>query len=210
MHLSSPLFSLYRLRALGIDTEAATEPLDLFTALASRRAVLTRNKRLHLQIESQRERQLHAAAPRAPGEDSAAVDQAAFDRAMDAKGLCILRNDGAPQRSVASLLIQDDQPQEQLSLVMREFQLQPQPDKFLSRCAKCNGRIERHSRSHPLAIQDIVPARVLAAQVDEFWICVRCSKVFWVGPKSRRAVEYMHNIEPIRRMLEHTQERFQP
>ena len=120
------------MRALGIDTEAAADPLDLFTALASRRAVLTRNKRLHMQIESQRERELRVGSPLMLG-DSSAADRAAFDRAMDAKGLRILRSDGVVNRcersGVVSLLIEVDQPQEQLSLVMQEFQLHPQPDR---------------------------------------------------------------------------------
>ena len=38
-----------------------------------------------------------------------------------------------------------------------------------------------------------VPASV-RARVNEFWACDTCDKVFWVGPKSKRAVELMREL----------------
>lgn len=76
----------------------------------------------------------------------------------------------------------------QLSRVRARFNLAFSPSALLSRCAACNGAVGTRRTAEQLADDPTVPGHVLRS-VSEFWACDDCGKVYWVGPKSRRAVE---------------------
>ena len=79
-------------------------------------------------------------------------------------------------------------PRDQLGRVRQRFGLAFQPERLLSRCAACNGVVEVRRSAEEVQLDASVPDHVKRS-VTEFWACSTCGKTFWVGPKSRRAVE---------------------
>jgi uncharacterized protein with PIN domain/prolyl-tRNA editing enzyme YbaK/EbsC (Cys-tRNA(Pro) deacylase) len=82
----------------------------------------------------------------------------------------------------------DGDPRDQLGRVRQRFGLAFQPERLLSRCAACNGVVEVRRSAEEVQLDASVPDHVKRS-VTEFWACSTCGKTFWVGPKSRRAVE---------------------
>ena len=80
----------------------------------------------------------------------------------------------------------------QLERVRRQYALAFDPAALLSRCASCNGRVGTKVSAEALleggAFFAQVPAHVRESET-EIWACDDCGKAYWVGPKSRRAVE---------------------
>ena len=72
-----------------------------------------------------------------------------------------------------------------------------------ARCAKCNGEVERKCTPEEVAANKTIPEKVKLTTSD-FWACGRCSKVYWIGPKSHKATDFIeHTIEPVMTMANH-------
>ena len=89
--------------------------------------------------------------------------------------------------AVAAFLVEDDDPKRQLARVSAHFGLRYRRGKLLTRCAGCNGAVERRCTPEEVAANGAIPAKVKAS-TNEFWACGRCEKVYWVGPKSHLAM----------------------
>lgn len=81
-----------------------------------------------------------------------------------------LKEDGA-----AWLLVASDRPEEQLAQVVRERVLSPDPDRFLSRCLRCN---EPTGPASPEEVRGEVPSYVLRTQ-ERFSRCPACARIYW-------------------------------
>jgi uncharacterized protein with PIN domain len=95
----------------------------------------------------------------------------------------------------AAFLVPSEDPRAQLAAVRAHFGLAFEPGRLLSRCAACNGVVGTRRAAADVAADATLPGCVrAAADTTEVWACNSCGKSFWVGPKSRRAVEFMASL----------------
>jgi uncharacterized protein with PIN domain/prolyl-tRNA editing enzyme YbaK/EbsC (Cys-tRNA(Pro) deacylase) len=95
----------------------------------------------------------------------------------------------------AAFLVPSDDPRQQLAAVRAHFGLAFEPGRLLSRCAACNGVVGTRRAAADVAADAALPGCVRdSADATEVWACNACGKSFWVGPKSRRAVEFMASL----------------
>ncbi|KAI3425010.1 hypothetical protein D9Q98_008392 [Chlorella vulgaris] len=97
----------------------------------------------------------------------------------------------AASYSEQAYLVTADTKRQQLEQVLSAFNLQLDQRSLLSRCARCNGEFQAQPR--PAALLPLghdVPAGI-QAQHEEFWVCSRCSGVFWQGNQYSRAIGQM-------------------
>ena len=93
-------------------------------------------------------------------------------------------------RDVGVFVVEPDDPREQLRLVAARFGLAFQRGRLLTRCAKCNGEVQRKLTPEEVAAHPRIPAKVKRA-AEDFWACGRCAKVYWIGPKSHKAMDFI-------------------
>lgn len=83
------------------------------------------------------------------------------------------------------VVIETDDPDEQMKFVIRLLGLAADHDNWMSRCLECNTLLSPVKKED---IADRVPPYVYKTQ-DEFRLCPRCDKIFWKGTHHRRLVE---------------------
>ena len=93
-------------------------------------------------------------------------------------------------RDVGVFVVEPDDPKDQLRFVAKRFGLTFQRGRLLTRCAKCNGEVERKLSAEEVAAHPRIPAKVKRA-AEDFWSCGRCAKVYWIGPKSHKAMDFI-------------------
>jgi uncharacterized protein with PIN domain len=92
---------------------------------------------------------------------------------------------------VGVFVVEPDDPREQLRFVAARFGLTFQRGRLLTRCAKCNGEVERKLTPGEVAAHPRIPAKVKDSAAEDFWACGRCAKVYWIGPKSHKAMDFI-------------------
>jgi uncharacterized protein with PIN domain len=75
------------------------------------------------------------------------------------------------------LLVQDNDPKIQLKQVLDLLGLEPDPEKFFTRCTLCNGVLEGVD---PMDVSGRVPEYVWTAH-DKFSECRNCGRIYWPG-----------------------------
>jgi uncharacterized protein with PIN domain len=93
-------------------------------------------------------------------------------------------------RDVGVFVVEPDDPKDQLRFVAKRFGLTFQRGRLLTRCAKCNGEVERKLSAEEVAAHPRIPAKVKRL-AEDFWSCGRCAKVYWIGPKSHKAMDFI-------------------
>jgi len=73
------------------------------------------------------------------------------------------------------LLIKSDQPDEQLVEMAKQYGIEVRPDRFLTRCLRCNEPTDRVPRE---AVKGSVPSYVFLTQ-EMFSGCPACGRVYW-------------------------------
>ena len=82
-----------------------------------------------------------------------------------------------------ALLVDEDDPEDQLRHVVSALGLSPDPAAMFSRCAHCNGAVD------PVGAEEVagrVPAYV-RRHCDRFARCPECGRVYWNGTHQRLA-----------------------
>jgi len=59
-----------------------------------------------------------------------------------------------------------------------------------ARCVNCNGRLESVEKSR---LENKVPTGVYQRQ-DQFWICVDCQKIYWIGTHFKKLQEFVSRL----------------
>jgi uncharacterized protein with PIN domain len=116
--------------------------------------------------------------------DPALDDPELVERAV-AEGRTILTRDRRlTRRRLARnhLLIRSDDVAEQLRQVLDELGLQPDPERLLGRCLRCNTPL---APIDPELARARVPPWVARTQ-DQFRLCPDCGRVYWRGTHVRR------------------------
>jgi hypothetical protein len=93
------------------------------------------------------------------------------------------------------VVIRADQIREQLPEILETLALSPDPQRFFTRCLKCNERLEDVRKEDA---QGRVPAYV-AETHEAFRICPRCGRIFWPGTHRARMEEVLRKRSPTRR-----------
>ena len=105
------------------------------------------------------------------------------------KRILLTRDRGLLKRAIVThgIYLHSDQPDEQVREVLRRLDLTASIRPF-SRCTRCNGTLNRVRKSE---VADRVPERT-RRQVDEYFRCSECGKVYWRGshwPRLQRLVQ---------------------
>ena len=132
--------------------------------------------------------------PAEPGV-SGRVQHATLLRLAERERRVILTRDAglmARERRAGAYLVAEDDPKKQFATVAARFGLRVRKGRLLTRCARCNGRVEARMSTEEVATRDDIPERVKRA-TSEFWRCDRCGKAYWVGPKSEKALEFIES-----------------
>ncbi|KAI7838473.1 hypothetical protein COHA_007736 [Chlorella ohadii] len=100
----------------------------------------------------------------------------------------------AANYSDQAYLVQRDTKREQLEEVIDAFKLSVQEEDVLTRCARCNGDFIPEPLPPGLLPEghDVPPG--ILATVDEYWVCSRCSGVYWQGSQYGRAKKEMNDL----------------
>lgn len=88
------------------------------------------------------------------------------------------------------ILIKSDDYNEQLKQIIKDLNLQPNPNLFFSRCILCNTEIESISKD---LVQKKVPLYIYETQ-KSFLHCPKCDKVYWAGTHVEMAKERLKEI----------------
>jgi hypothetical protein len=113
-------------------------------------------------------------------------DDAELARVAVRDGRVLLTRDRelAGRRIVRNALLVDvDDPEEQLRFVVRSLELAPDLSRMFSRCAHCNAAVEPVG---PDEVEGRVPAYV-RRHCDRFARCPECGRVYWNGTHQRLA-----------------------
>ena len=123
------------------------------------------------------------------------VQHAAIIDAADALGRVVLTRDRklaarftADARGLSCFLVEANDTQSQFEDVCARFDVRFRPQRFMSRCAVCNGLGFDVVAKSDVRRRGGVKEKVLA-RVAEFWECRRCKKVYWEGPKYETACD---------------------
>jgi uncharacterized protein with PIN domain len=85
------------------------------------------------------------------------------------------------------LVVEADDPQEQILQVLSAFKLRPESEQFFSRCLMCNEAL------NPIPKGDVegkVPD-FIHRTYDAFHICPRCHRIYWPGTHFQRMKKEM-------------------
>jgi uncharacterized protein with PIN domain len=130
------------------------------------------------------------------GFDSAYCDASMADEAVayraDQEGRWLLTRDRelasvGPPRTV---LVRSASLDDQLCEVFGRFDLRPEANLGLSRCAECNGELRDATHDE---VTDAVPPYVLRT-AERFRRCQDCGRVYWPGTHGRRIIRRMERI----------------
>jgi len=81
------------------------------------------------------------------------------------------------------IFVEANDPKVQLHSVVRLLGLEPDPDKFFSRCTVCNGLLEP---AEPRDVVERVPDHIWTLH-NSFSECKACGKVYWEGSHIERS-----------------------
>ena len=104
-------------------------------------------------------------------------DEALLERARSEGRVLLTRDTRLVKRRLAGehVLIASDDPEEQLVQMANDCGLEPAPERFLSRCLRCN---EPTVKVHREAVKELVPTYVFETQ-REFSRCAACGRIHW-------------------------------
>ena len=85
------------------------------------------------------------------------------------------------------LIIEANDPREQILQVLSAFNLQPEADQFFSRCLMCNEALVPISKGE---VEGKVPD-FIHRTYDSFHICPRCHRIYWPGTHFQRMKKEM-------------------
>lgn len=86
--------------------------------------------------------------------------------------------------------------EEQLFEVMEELKIELDKELFLTRCSLCNGRIRKLSEEEKEKAynQKLIPEGAHLS-TNEFWLCERCGKYYWIGSHWKKIEEKIKELE---------------
>jgi len=88
------------------------------------------------------------------------------------------------------VFINDDQPDKQLSEVLKYFKIRVSHDQLFTRCLTCNQKliVDNHED-----VKGKVPSYILGIH-KEFSLCTQCKKVYWKGTHLKKMKEIIWKV----------------
>jgi uncharacterized protein with PIN domain len=120
--------------------------------------------------------------------------------ALEEDRVILTRDSGIMSRGVIAagpvkaILIESDQPEEQIRQVVRAFGLDVSSGLF-SVCLECNRPLEERTREQ---VRDRVPPYVYRTQ-DRYFECPACHRIYWKGTHWRAMMEKVDKLKGSRR-----------
>src|SRR4030042_1934754 len=114
-------------------------------------------------------------------------DDLLIEHALAEDRVLVTRDTELAKRKIATngqlriVLVQYDDPKEQLQHVLSELKLEP-PSAEFTRCLECNGELVPRAKED---VQDLVPPYVLRTQT-QYMQCPGCTRVYWRGTHWKR------------------------
>lgn len=96
------------------------------------------------------------------------------------------------RRARKHLLIRSEVVAEQVRQVLEDLQIQPDPERLLGRCLRCNVPLER---VEPAEAGVRVPPWVARTE-QEFRACPNCGRVYWKGTHVQRMLKRLEGMMP--------------
>jgi len=115
-----------------------------------------------------------------------------FEKAYQEKRIILSRNtklkhiDGFPN----FVFINDDQPDKQLSEVIKHFKIHISRDQLFTRCLACNQKLIIGNHED---VKGKVPPYILGIH-KEFSVCPHCKKVYWEGTHLKKMKEIIWKV----------------
>jgi uncharacterized protein len=96
----------------------------------------------------------------------------------------LTRSRRLPEKGTApqALVLEGDDPREQVREVIEKLNLEPRTDQLFSRCLMCNEKLLSLSKPE---VEGRVPEFIYRTY-DSFHACPRCARVYWPGTHLRR------------------------
>jgi uncharacterized protein with PIN domain len=88
------------------------------------------------------------------------------------------------------ILITSDRYSEQLRQVMQNCRLTKNPERWFSRCLKCNALLQARAKE---TVQKLVPAYVYSTQEAFSW-CPGCQRIYWPATHHQKMVEELEGL----------------
>jgi hypothetical protein len=88
------------------------------------------------------------------------------------------------------MLIASDHYPEQLTQVIRECGLKKAPDRWFTRCLKCNALLQARAKE---AVQNLVPPYVYSTQERFSW-CPDCRRIYWPATHHQKMIEELEQF----------------
>lgn len=107
----------------------------------------------------------------------------------------------AIKKGLEAFLLTSNSHIEQIAEITHHYNLEVLVDPALSRCPRCNGRLENTKDIDKLA--NLVSINTLKAYKD-FWLCRQCKQVFWQGRMWSNIMNVVKRIKSFRNELKST------
>ena len=112
------------------------------------------------------------------------------------KGLILLTMDEelhsrAQRAGIRTLLVKKANNVKQVAHIMKKFSLTAENFPSNTRCSSCNGELKKVGKKE---VKDKVPDKSYEAY-DLFWLCTKCSQVYWEGAHWDRIKRGIEKIE---------------
>ncbi|WXG43139.1 MAG: Mut7-C RNAse domain-containing protein [Promethearchaeati archaeon SRVP18_Atabeyarchaeia-1] len=102
----------------------------------------------------------------------------------------------ATKEGIHSLLLQSGSVTSKLVALAKAYKLDLCLNPTNSRCPICNGKVREVCNTKEL--NDSVPSKVLDKN-DEFWVCTKCNKVYWVGGHWKNITRTINEVKDLLR-----------
>ncbi len=122
------------------------------------------------------------------------ADRAFLRKAQSEGRVALSRTRALAQKQFGGtlLILAADQAADQLQEVLRAFSLQPERERFFSRCLRCNERLVGVPKEE---VRGRVPVYTFDTQ-EAFRVCPICQSIFWPGTHRKRAEDLFRKRIP--------------
>ena len=126
--------------------------------------------------------------------DRGEADRRFLRRAREEGRVVLTRKRDMAERQFSGciLVITSDHVPQQLQEVVERFGLRPAPERFFSRCLRCNLILEKVERDD---VEDRVPEYV-CRNIADFRECPQCRRVYWPGTHGENARRFLRRHIP--------------